>query len=97
MLILITQQNIKKIIDDVKLKQLYRDAKSNYERIQLHRVRFDQNSSNDVIRKYIHETFHVENGFLFQLNTCEYDTVPHFVISECNREILGTDEIETEE
>lgn len=86
-----------KIIDDEKLKQLYRDAKSDYERIQLYRVRFNQNSSNDVIRKYINETFHVENDFLFQLNPCEYDTVPHFVIVECNLEMLGTDEIETEE
>lgn len=87
----------KKIIDNEKLKQLYRDAKSDYERIQLYRVRFNQNSSNEVIRKYINETFHVENDFLFQLNPCEYDTVPHFVIVECNLEMLGTDEIETEE
>ena len=86
-----------KIIDNEKLKQLYRDAKSDYERIQLYRVRFNQNSSNEVIRKYINETFHVENDFLFQLNPCEYDTVPHFVIVECNLEMLGTDEIETEE
>lgn len=86
-----------KIIDDEILKQLYRDAKSDYERIQLYRVRFNQNSSNDVIRKYINETFHVENDFLFQLNPCEYDTVPHFVVVECNLEMLGTDEIETEE
>ena len=86
-----------KIIDNEKLKQLYRDAKSDYERIQLYRVRFNQNSSNEVIRKYINETFHVENDFLFQLNPCEYDTVPYFVIVECNLEMLGTDEIETEE
>lgn len=62
-----------------------------------HSVICNRYSSNDVIRKYINETFHVENDFLFQLNPCEYDTVPHFVIFECNREILGTDEIETEE
>lgn len=45
----------------------------------------------------VRETFHVENDYLFQLNPCEYDTVPYFVIVECNRAMLGTDEVEMEE
>lgn len=45
----------------------------------------------------VRETFHVENDYLFQLNPCKYDTVPYFVIVECNRAMLGTDEVEMEE
>lgn len=87
----------KKIADDEVMKQLYIKAGSDYERLQLYRVKFNEGNSNSVIRKYINEIFHVENDYLFQLNPCEYDTVPYFVISECNREMLGVDGIETEE
>lgn len=86
-----------KITDDEVMKQLYIHAGSDYERLQLYRVKFNENKFNSVIRKYINETFHVENDYLFQLNPCEYDTVPYFVISECNREMLGVDGIEMEE
>ena len=86
----------KKITDDEEMKNLYIRAGSDYERLQLYRVKFNENKFNSVIRKYINETFHVENDYLFQLNPCKYNTVPYFVISECNREMLNRDEIEME-
>lgn len=86
-----------KIQDEEKMKDIYRHAESDYERLQLYRIKYNYNSNNPVIRKYINETFHVENDYLFQLNPCEYDTVPYFVIVECNRAMLGTDEVEMEE
>lgn len=36
----------------------------------------------------MNETFHIENDYLFQLNPCEYDTIPQYIIEECDKEVL---------
>ena len=61
---------------------------SNYEKLQIYRIMFNDNSSNNVIRKFVNETFHIENDYLFQLNPCEFDTVPQYIIDECDKEVL---------
>lgn len=70
------------------MKELYHNSASNYEKLQIYRIMFNDNNSNSVIRKFVNETFHIENDYLFQLNPCEYDTVPQYIIDECNKEIL---------
>lgn len=70
------------------MKKLYHNSASNYEKLQIYRIMFNDNNSNSVIRKFVNETFHIENDYLFQLNPCEYDTVPQYIIDECNKEIL---------
>lgn len=56
--------------------------------MQLYRIAFNENHDNDVIRKFINETFHVENDYLFQLDPREYDTIPQYIIDECDKEML---------
>ena len=70
------------------LKELYKNSGSNYEKLQIYRIMFNENSSNSVIKKFVNETFHIENDYLFQLNPCEYDTVPQYIIDECDKDIL---------
>lgn len=70
------------------MKELYHNSASNYEKLQIYRIMFNDNNSNSVIRKFVNETFHIENDYLFQLNPCDYDTVPQYIIDECNKEIL---------
>lgn len=70
------------------LKELYQNSRSNYEKLQIYRIMFNDNSSNNVIRKFVNETFHIENDYLFQLNPCEFDTVPQYIIDECDKEVL---------
>ena len=70
------------------LKELYQNSGSNYEKLQIYRIMFNENSSNSVIKKFVNETFHIENDYLFQLNPCEYDTVPQYIIDECDKDIL---------
>lgn len=77
------------------LTSLYRNSGSNYEKLQLYRIMFNENSSNSVIKKFINEAFHIENDYLFQLNPCEYDTVPQYIIDECDKEVFTN--LETEE
>ena len=59
------------------MKELYQNSGSNYEKLQIYRIMFNENSSNSVIKKFVNEAFHIENDYLFQLNPCEYDTVPN--------------------
>jgi len=69
------------------LKTLYHGSGSNYEKLQLYRIMFNDNHPNKVVKKFINECFHVENDLLFQLNPCEYDTIPQYIIDECDKAI----------
>jgi len=66
---------------------IFKSPCSNYEKLQLYRIIQNDNSDNDVIRKFVNETFHVENDYLFQLNPCKYQIVPQYIIEECNKDI----------
>ena len=40
-----------------------------------------------VLRKFLNETYHVENDYLFQLNPLQYNTIPRYIVAECDRAI----------
>lgn len=69
------------------LKELYHNSKSNYEKLQIYRILYDNNSDNPVVKKFVNETYHVENDYLFQLDPHKYDTIPQYIIAECDRDI----------
>ena len=62
-------------------------SKSNYEKLHIYRILFDQADlpSSPVIAKFINEAFHIENNYIYQLNPRQYQTVPQYVIDECDR------------
>lgn len=80
-----------KVQNNKILKELYFKSDSNYEKIQLYRIVLNENSNNDVVRKFINEVFHVENDYLFQLDPKEYDTIPQYIIDECDKEMTNMD------
>ena len=53
--------------------------------MQLYRIAFNENHENDIIKKFINETFHVENDYIFQVDPRKYDTVPQYIIDECDK------------
>jgi len=69
------------------LIELYLRSESNYEKLQLYRIIFNENSENRVVKKFVNETFHPENDYIFQLNPREYDTVPQYIIDICDDEV----------
>lgn len=76
------------VTDDKKLIELYKETPSNYEKLHLYRIIFDDKDdliSSDVIKKFINEAFHIENDYIYQLNPREFQTVPYFVIKQCDR------------
>jgi hypothetical protein len=75
---------------DTKLIKLYNEATNNYEKLHIYRVIFDdkvQSIESDVIQKFIKEAFHTENDYIYQLDPSKYQTVPQYVIDECDRYI----------
>jgi len=66
------------------LKALYNTSANGYEKLQIFRLLgFDVKSS--VIQKFINETYHIENEFICQLDPAKFDTIPEYVVSECDR------------
>lgn len=76
------------VSDNARLSNIYRQCNSNYEKLHIYRIIFDDNErviESDVIQKFINEAFHIENNYIYQLNPCQFQIVPQFVIDECDR------------
>ena len=48
-----------------------------------------QGASLRVIRKFVNETYHIENEFICQLDPTRFDLIPEYVIVECDRLLLN--------
>ena len=70
------------------MKQKYIKSLSNYEKLHIYRIMYNDKRDSSVIRKFVNETFHIENDSIFQLNPNRYDTVPQYVIDECDKVVL---------
>ena len=83
------QEEYNKIIDDKKMIDIYNSCNNNYEKLQIYRIINDgKDVNNDIIKKFMNETFHIENDYLFQLNPCEYEIIPEYILEQCNKNIL---------
>lgn len=75
--------------DTNTLKTLYETCQNGYEKLQIFRL-FDLDVQNSVIQKFINETYHIENEFICQLDPSRFDTIPEYVIDECNKLLRET-------
>ena len=79
-----------KINNDDYLRQLYSETASNYEKIHIFRVYCEdkgEGMNSLVVNKFINQAFHIENEYIYQLNPCQYQLVPQYVIDECDRQL----------
>ena len=68
--------------------KLYKDSLSGYEKVQIYRILHDGVlDTGSPLKKYIDETFHVQNDYLFQLNPRNYQIVPHYILQCCDNNI----------
>lgn len=75
-------------LNEEEMKNVYQHTSSNYEKLQIYRmIKGEMDGVDRVIRKFVNETYHVENDYIFQLDPKEYETVPQFVIDFCNRDL----------
>lgn len=79
---------IRLVSDDLKMKALYEQAGSNYEKLHIYRIVLDgkqnDDTQSDVIQKFINQAFHIENDYIYQLNPAMFQTVPQYIIDECD-------------
>lgn len=69
-----------------KINELYLQSNNGYEKLQLIRILLDIDMvENSVIRKFINETYHIENEFIFQLDPTRFDLIPEYVVDECDK------------
>jgi hypothetical protein len=71
------------------LKNLFLNAENNYSKLNIFRLIYDDKIEeiSSVLRKFINETFHIENELICQLDPSEYDLIPDFIIDDCNKYI----------
>lgn len=81
------EQCISKVKDETQMRVLYQQAANNYEKLQLYRIIFGDNHENRVISKFVNETYHLENDYLYQLNPCKYQLIPKYIIDECDLDL----------
>lgn len=69
------------------LKKIYNSSICNYDKLQIFRIIFKSNYCDSIVNKFINETYHIENDFLFQLDPHVFDIVPQYILDECDREV----------
>lgn len=76
-----------KFSDNAHLKTVYNNAQNNYIKLNIFRIIYDENFKEfpNVLRKFINETFHIENELICQLDPNVYELIPDFIIEECDK------------
>ena len=78
---------LNQVADISALKMLYGASANGYEKLQVFRLLgLDVGSS--VIQKFINESYHIENEFICQLDPANFDTIPEYVILECDKILM---------
>jgi len=70
------------------LRALYNASANGYEKLQIFRL-LGLAIDNSVIQKFINETYHIENEFISQLDPAKFDTIPEYVVAECDKLLNG--------
>ncbi|HAL7735053.1 TPA: AAA family ATPase, partial [Escherichia coli] len=73
--------------DPDRIRALYLLCRNGYEKLQVFRL-LQTGVENAVIRKFMNETYHIENEFICQLDPARFDLIPEYVIRECDALIL---------
>lgn len=77
-------------LDNSAMIDLYNSCSNNYEKLHIYRILSEGNSEADhadIVLKFINQSFHIENDYIYQLNPAKYQTVPQYVIEECDQYI----------
>lgn len=73
------------IYSEEKLSELFFKESNEYLKIQLFRALFEVNPSKeikeeDVLIKFINESYHIENDYAYYLDMVKYETVPEYIV-----------------
>lgn len=62
----------------------YKETNVGYEKIQLFRL-IKGKHDDKVITKFINESYHIENEYVIQLDPRRFDSIPEYVVIECDK------------
>jgi ABC-type Mn2+/Zn2+ transport system ATPase subunit len=82
--------NHAKLEDLEAMRTLYNELDNSYAKLYIFRLIYDDKLAEipSVLRKFINETFHIENELICQLDPNEFDLIPDFILEECDKFIL---------
>ena len=71
------------------LKGKFEDTDVGYEKVQIFRIASelggdDATTSDAAFKKFVNESYHIENEYVMQLNPREFDAVPEHVVQSCS-------------
>jgi energy-coupling factor transporter ATP-binding protein EcfA2 len=70
------------------LKAKFEDTDVGYEKVQIFRIASelgeDATAGDAAFKKFVNETYHIENEYVMQLNPREFDAVPEHVVQLCS-------------
>lgn len=77
------------------LLRIYSETNSNYTKLHVYRVILElldekkpkEKSRESIFNKFINETYHPENDYIFDLNPIEFERIPNYIIEKCDRYI----------
>lgn len=75
---------LSEVSDDKAMKEKFFATDVGYEKIQLFRI-IRGKHQDDIITKFINESYHIENEYVMQLNPHKFESVPEYVVGECTR------------
>lgn len=75
---------VDKISDDDLMTTKFHDSLVGYDKLQLFRI-IKGKHDDDIITKFINESYHIENEYIMQLDPHKYENIPEYVIYECER------------
>ncbi|GAB5377878.1 MAG: hypothetical protein AcusKO_43400 [Acuticoccus sp.] len=75
---------LKKVSDDGMMKAKFLATDVGYEKIQIFRI-IKGKHQDDIISKFINESYHIENEYVMQLNPHRFESIPEYVVEECTR------------
>lgn len=81
------QEAMDLVSSDEDIVSLYMSSSSGYEKLHLYRVLSEREgvvATATVVMKFINQAFHIENDYIYQLNPERYQTVPQYIIDECD-------------
>ena len=70
--------------DDALMTEKFFDTEVGYEKIQIFRIVRGKHED-DIITKFINESYHIENEYVMQLNPHKFESIPEYVVEECAR------------
>lgn len=78
------EEHLIQLSDAEVMMKKYSSTDIGYEKIQLFRL-IQGKHSDKIISKFINESYHIENEYVMQLDPRTFDSIPEYVVSECDR------------